>query len=164
MKISKDYLIPQIKLYLPGAQRTHDSQVEQEKAQELIIAKPVKDRIPRLIAEAVAARRSYAEVCDIHSFQAVGSNPSFLADPANEKLYFEFRGVWIWDYQTPKPEWLFGASEIVYAYCVENDLRPKLLPYHEHSMPGNKDIWWSASKLIIRWQPEHMNKLLGITE
>ena len=64
----------------------------------------------------------------------------------------------------PEPEWLIGAALMVYKFCISNDLRPKLMPHRSRSIQsGEKSAGWYYSKMIVRWQKEHINKLLGIT-
>lgn len=56
------------------------------------------------------------------------------------------------------PNWLNQDGQKLYEYCLQNDLRPvfdKL--YRNHS--GQK-----ACILMIRWQREHFDKLLGLPE
>ena len=56
------------------------------------------------------------------------------------------------------PNWLNPDGQKIYEYCLQNDLRPvfdKL--YRDHS--GQK-----ACRLMIRWQREHFDKLLGLPE
>jgi hypothetical protein len=56
------------------------------------------------------------------------------------------------------PNWLNQDGQKLYDYCLQNDLRPvfdKL--YRNHS--GQK-----ACRLMIRWQREHFDKLLGLPE
>lgn len=160
MTISKE-LIDSVRQSLRFAQAAYNAKIAECTKMQHDQAAEIIGKIPQLIADAIAAKQDFAQICVMHD-----QGEYFGRDP--KALLFKIEG-WKGRYLShePKPEWLIGASKLIYDYCLTNDLRPKLLAYHVEGTGGwsFSDTYsdtgtWTASKLIIRWQPEHLEKLL----
>jgi hypothetical protein len=100
--------------------------------------------LPRTIVHSHAlAGQSHTELCDLVQDHSMGFEyPSWYEKKFAKEL---------------KADWLSADARKLYQYCLENDLRPG---FGRPSFYGRYHT--KATFFMIRWQREHLNRLLDI--
>ncbi len=165
-------LISKIAELLPRSQDKVGLQNAELEPDSHLIANEMIDRIPQLMADAIAKGEDFATVCPIF---VQGTEQEWQKVPQSfgvglfkvQHLQFalptpESRALASVPGQKPEPSYLRRAAYLIWQYCQKNDLRPSLNPYEYFEMwdhgPCVKRV--AHSWIIIRWQKEQIDKML----
>lgn len=129
----------------------------QEKARSVIAG------LPALIADAYCTNRNYADVGEL--IEPWGT-PGFPVT-SGEPLYFLKKNDSLKDRYSAKPpskKCLIGASRLVFDYCKENGLSPKLSRTTLKIGTWNRVVYqWRSSKMTIEWRRKEIEAVLKIS-
>jgi hypothetical protein len=131
MSISPDLML---KIRQQSAKLVDKRTAEEQSNQAVIAAKTrrITDRIPAIVAQAIADGASHAQVASIVEGE------DFACPTWKDRLFNK----------APDQSWLKGAAAMVYAWCEESGLQPFIAPYRTAAR--------SETAIIIQWDSQRM--------